>query len=196
MSRLGRRIIANGVTVSNNTYETGLNNNDIIIGKPGSGKTGGYISYNLANPNGSFVVSDTKGLLFKRFSKYLTKIGYKVRVLDFVRPERSCAYNPLKYIRRHSDGSFYEQDIKKVASVINPSLDKKEPFWDQAATRYICMLIGYVLETSEGDDANMVAVVKAHQRFHLGEGELEFNFIVGMKLKSVNSCLLVIPCKE
>ena len=174
MKRFGKRIIANGVTVSNNTYETGLNNNDIIIGKPGSGKTGGYISYNLASPNGSFVVSDTKGLLFKRFSGYLTNLGYNVKVLDFVRPERSCAYNPLKYIRRHSDGSFYEQDIKKGATIINPALDKHEPFWDQAATRYICMLIGYVLETEEGDNANMTAVVKVHQRFHQGEGELEF----------------------
>ena len=160
--------------MSNNTFETGLNNNDIIIGKPGSGKTGGYISYNLANPYGSFVVSDTKGLLFKRFGSYLTKLGYNVKVLDFVHPERSCAYNPLKYIRRHSDGSYVEQDIKKVASIIKPVLDSHDPFWDQAAIRYICMLIGYVLDTEDEDNVNMVSVVRAHQLFQSGEGELEF----------------------
>lgn len=187
MNKFGKRIIANGVTVSNNTYETGLNNNDIIIGKPGSGKTGGYISYNLANPYGSFVVSDTKGLLFKRFGSYLTNLGYKVKVLDFVRPERSCAYNPLRYIRRHSDGTFVEQDIKKLASIIKPSLDSRDPFWDQAAIRYICMLIGYVLETEDENGANMVSVVRAHQRFHSGEGELEIKQYARMNPESFSA---------
>ena len=33
------RILAEGRTVSNDTWSTNLNNNDIIIGPPGSGKT-------------------------------------------------------------------------------------------------------------------------------------------------------------
>lgn len=183
-TKYGQRIIANGVTVSNNTYETGLNNNDIIIGKPGSGKTGGYISYNLASPYGSYVVSDTKGLLFKRFGKYLTKLGYNVKVLDFVRPERSCAYNPLQYIRRNRDGSVREQDIKKIASIIMPTLDAKDPFWEKAATRYICMVMGYVLETKRPEQANMVEVIRSHHRFATEEGEMELKCYAKMHPES------------
>lgn len=33
------RILAHGRTVSNDTWQTGLNNNDLIIGPSGSGKT-------------------------------------------------------------------------------------------------------------------------------------------------------------
>lgn len=40
------RILANGIAISNNTEVTGLNNNDLIIGSSGTGKTGGYVILN------------------------------------------------------------------------------------------------------------------------------------------------------
>lgn len=39
MGDTGHRILADGVTVSNNTWETGLANNDLIIGPTGGGRT-------------------------------------------------------------------------------------------------------------------------------------------------------------
>lgn len=45
------RILAENVSVSNDTKATGLNNNDMIIGSSGSGKTGGYVI-----PNKTFYV--------------------------------------------------------------------------------------------------------------------------------------------
>ena len=70
------RILAKGITVSNDTKVTGFNNNDLIIGSSGSGKTGGYVIPNLQNLNGSLVVSDTKGQLARMFSKQLRDKGY------------------------------------------------------------------------------------------------------------------------
>ena len=58
-NEMGERIFAPGVSVSNDTRRTGLNNNDLIIGGSGSGKTGGYIYNLLLNPCGSMIVSDT-----------------------------------------------------------------------------------------------------------------------------------------
>lgn len=72
---MGERIFAPEVTVSNDTRKTGLNNNDLIIGGSGSGKTGGYIYNLLLNPHGSMIVSDTKGLLHRTFSRYLREMG-------------------------------------------------------------------------------------------------------------------------
>lgn len=54
------RILAQGISVSNDTKATGLNNNDLIIGSAGSGKTGGYVIPNLQSTEGSLIVSDTK----------------------------------------------------------------------------------------------------------------------------------------
>ena len=52
----GIRILADGVSVTNDTRVTGLNNNDMIIGSSGSGKTGGYVIPNIQNISGSLVV--------------------------------------------------------------------------------------------------------------------------------------------
>lgn len=65
----GERILADNLTVSNDTRGTGLNNNDLIIGASGAGKTGGYVIPNIRNITGSLVVSDTKGNLEKNSAR-------------------------------------------------------------------------------------------------------------------------------
>ena len=58
--RYEMRMLAQGVEVSNDTRITGLNNNDLIVGSSGCGKTGGYVVPNIQHIDGSLVVSDTK----------------------------------------------------------------------------------------------------------------------------------------
>lgn len=169
-STYGERMFAQGISVSNNTRETGLNNNDLIIGGTGSGKTGGYIFQSLLNPHGSLIVSDTKGQLCRMFGDYLRCKGYQVRVLDFVRPEKSIAYNPLSYIGYDKRKGYKEKDIKKLATIIMPKLDSKDPFWERAASRYIAMLIGYVLEALPKSEHTMRSVVTLHEQFMGGKG--------------------------
>ena len=41
------RILAQGRYINNNTWQTGLNNNDLIIGVSGAGKTRGYVIPNI-----------------------------------------------------------------------------------------------------------------------------------------------------
>lgn len=166
----GTRQFANGVEVSNDTFVTGQNNNDLIIGGSGSAKTGTVVFNLLLNPCGSLVVSDTKGLLYKRFAHYLEKEGYIVKNIDFVNPNKSIGYNPLDYIRRDEEGKIRETDIKKVANTLMPLLDKDEPFWEKAATRYISMLIGFVLEALPKEEQDMLSVLRLHREVMCGEG--------------------------
>lgn len=83
--KAGRRL-AVGRYVSDNDLTSGMNNNDLIIGCSGSGKTGGYVIPNIRRCHGSMVVTDTKGQLYHRLSKELSDAGYKVYLLDFIRP--------------------------------------------------------------------------------------------------------------
>ena len=140
------RILAQGVTVSGDTWATGLNNNDIIIGPSGSGKTRGYVIPNILQASESLIVTDTKGSLRRRFSGLLEQEGYTVTDLDFV----DCAvspwgYNPLSHIRQQN-GKYSEQDIITVAARLVPLSSGKEPFWDLAARMLLEGLISYVLE--------------------------------------------------
>ena len=106
--RYGSRSLAAGIKVSNDTRLSGCNNNDIICGNSGSGKTGGYVIPNIQNIDSSLVVSDTKRQLERRFRPQLTAQGYQVHTLDLVNPMYSCGYNPMAFIRQYPDGSYRE----------------------------------------------------------------------------------------
>ena len=168
------RYLAHEITVSNDTRATGLNNNDMIIGSSGSGKTGGYVIPNIQNINGSMVVSDTKGQLCRRFRKELEEKGYNVYTLDLTDPLSSCGYNPLKGIRQGKSGRYREQDILTLANNIMPVLDSNDPFWEKSAAGYIAFLIGYCLEAVSDDEHNMTSVCRIHQAFIRPGGDLSF----------------------
>ncbi len=170
----GIRILANGITITNDTRVSGLNNNDMIIGSSGTGKTGGYVIPNIQNITGSMVVSDTKGQLSKRFTKELKAKGYQVYTLDLVNPLKSCGYNPLHGIRRYANGKYREQDVLTIANNLMPMLDKNEPFWEKAAAGYLAFLIAYCLETLRPDEQNMVSICKLHQAYIKPGGDLSF----------------------
>jgi type IV secretion system protein VirD4 len=50
-------------------------------------------------------------------------------------------------------------------------LDSDEPFWQQAAIRFISMLIAFVCEALPEEEQNMKSVVELHHQFLSGPGE-------------------------
>lgn len=168
------RILADGISVSNDTTVTGLNNNDLIIGSSGSGKTGGYVIPNLQNISESIVVSDTKGQLRKMFSGELKSKGYEVCCLDLVNPLESCGYNPLMGIRRYDNGKYREQDVLTLANNIMPVLDRSEPFWEQAAAGYIAFLIAFCMDFLPPEEQNMTSVCELNRKYIKPGGDLSF----------------------
>ena len=72
------RILADNVTVNNNTWVTGLNNNDVIVGPSGGGKTTGYVIPNILNAEESMIITDTKGNLCFKLGESLKKKGYRI----------------------------------------------------------------------------------------------------------------------
>ena len=116
------RILAKDKWMNNNTWVTGINNNDLIIGVSGSGKTRGYVKPNLMCASESIIVADTKGTLFREFGSSLEKEGYQVWMLDFVdMVESPMGYNPLSAIRYDEEtDSYNEQDIMMIAAAVCP----------------------------------------------------------------------------
>lgn len=170
----GKRILASNVEVTNDTRVSGCNNNDIVCGSSGSGKTGGYVVPNIQNIDGSLVVSDTKGQLERRFKSELRAKGYKVYTLDLVNPRRSCGYNPMAFIRRYPNGSYREQDILSLSRLLCPAKDSREPIWDLSAASYLAFLIAYCLETEPEENKNLIRVGELHRQFSQPNGEVQF----------------------
>lgn len=155
------RILARGVTQSNNTRKTGINNNDLIIGPSGSGKTRSYVIPNILQADESMIIADTKGDLAAAFTPYLEKKGFKVFVLDFKNTLNSCGYDPLDNIRYDPETDRYcAQDIIRLAECLAPGLSEKEPFWDMQGRMLLATLVAYILERTEPQDRNLVSVQK------------------------------------
>lgn len=152
-------ILAKYYYISNDTWQTGINNNVLVIGPSGAGKTRSYVMPNILQANTSMIVSDCKGILFGELAPLLRKRGFTVKNIDFTSLNGSSGYNPLLHIRYDSKRKKYiEQDILKVCAAIVDIENSKEIFWEQATRMVLASLIGYVLEALPREEHNLESV--------------------------------------
>ena len=104
-------VIAEGCRYCLNDMQTHLNNNVLVVGGSGTGKTRTIVTPNIHQAAGSYIISDPKGNLHKKYGRYLERHGYDIGVIDFTHPEKSARYNPMKDIRT-------SQDILKMAAIL------------------------------------------------------------------------------
>ena len=173
------RILAKDEFVSNDTRLTNLNNNDLIVGPTGSGKTRYIVKPNLMQMNESVVVTDTKGSLVREVGPVLADHGYEVIHIDFTDPAAGTGYNPLDFIRidEHT-GKPSEQDMVSVTTTLCPPIDVRDPFWDQSSLLMMCALVGYVMERLAPQERTLASVVKLSE-------ELETDGIVGQLMEEL-----------
>jgi len=162
-------IVADGQYYSRDCYKTQLNNNVLVVGCAGSGKTRSIVSPNILQATGSYIITDPKGQLHKKYGKYLRDMGYRVRVLDFTHPEKSQHYNLFHYIRN-------TQDIIKLAhmiidgSEVNYKGTAYDPFWDEMAEILLTALIGYLWMYRPEADRTLESVLKLAAACEIEEG--------------------------
>ena len=153
------RLLADNCQIDNDTWKTGLNNNDLIIGPSGAGKTRGYVIPNILQCTESMVITDTKGALSSQVSDTLIRDGYTVHELNLTDCRRSTiGYNPLLFIRC-DQGHYNEQDILRVSACLVPVEIRSDPFWDYAARMLLEALIGYVLDCQPRNEHTLDSVV-------------------------------------
>ena len=82
------------------------NRHIFIMGNSGKGKSYSLVGPNIMQLNGSFVINDIKGELFRMYAAFLEEHGYKVRVLGLRDEEAilgSNRCNPLAYCDNITD---------------------------------------------------------------------------------------------
>lgn len=75
------------------------NNNVLVVGGAGSGKSRFVIKPNMLQMNASYVVTDPSGEIIYSLGKVLRDNGYKIKIFNISDMKHSNCYNPIKYIR-------------------------------------------------------------------------------------------------
>lgn len=160
---------------SMDSWATGLNNNVLVLGCSGSGKTRNFLKPNLLQCEGSYVVLDSKGRLFREMGPCLSAHGYTVDCLDFTTMEGTIGYDPLHHVRWHK-GRPLAQDIISIASALFPRSEMgDDPFWAGAAANYVASYIAYVFEALPDREWNMASVVSVYEQACEGNADALFS---------------------
>lgn len=152
---------------SSNSQETGLNNNILVIGTSGCGKTASILEPRILETfNKSLIATVTKRRIVKKYSAVLKKRGYNVWDLNFVHPsEGNCGYDPLMHIGSYNDITFLARSIV----LANPQKlqSNADPYWDDGATSLFAAEISYILMTR--DNPTFADVLDFHNKLTFEE---------------------------
>ena len=92
-------IASNDTRLNINDRKTFRNNNFLILGGAGTGKSRFVIKPNLLQENCSYVVTDPSGEIIVSCGKVLSDHGYKIKIFNLSNMGHSNTYNPFNYIR-------------------------------------------------------------------------------------------------
>ena len=82
-----------------NSREIIGNNNVLLVGGAGTGKSRNVIKPSILQMNASYVITDPSGEMIYSLGKPLKDHGYKIKIFNISDMAHSNCYNPLAYIR-------------------------------------------------------------------------------------------------
>lgn len=145
-----------------NTRETdGGNNNVIVVGSSGTGKTHNFLKPNILQCNTNMVISDAKGTLFKECGHVLERNGYTIKILNLQDLSRSMRYNPFHYIENENDIEYLA--LCMASSMSNGkerSAGSGDTYWLEMATILLKALIGAVFYEFSFAERNIDTMLK------------------------------------
>lgn len=158
--------------MSLNTRQTMRNNNILVIGGSGSGKTRFFLKPNLLQMHCSYVITDPKGTVLNEVGKVLADAGYKIKVFNTVDFSKSMHYNPFSFIKT-------EADIKVFVDILITSTKEKgekssDPFWENAERLLYMALIGYIIYELPEEEHNFASLLGLINAMEVREDDESF----------------------
>ena len=158
--------------MSLDTRKTFRNNNVLIIGGSGSGKTRFYVKPNLMQLHSSYVITDPKGSLIKECGKMLENAGYKIKVLNLIDMASSDKYNFFNYIKDEKD------ILKLITNLITntnaPQSKSAGDFWEKSETALLQALFAYVFFEAPPEEKNIGTVMEMLRLAEVKEDDEDF----------------------
>ena len=161
-----RMILGENAIYSTDCHVTGLNNNAIVCGGSGCGKTMSIAEPRLLETyHSSLIATVTKRRLVKKYIPVFEQRSYKVMDLNFVNPSQSnVAYDPLQYLKSYADITFLARAVvmsnsRKEKSIVS------DPYWDEAAISLLSAEVTFILMTK--DNPTFADVLDLHNRLDI-----------------------------
>lgn len=125
-------IITQNIYISMDTRQTRRNNNVLVIGGSGAGKSRFFVKPNLCEMplNCNFVCTDPSGELLADMGTLLEDAGFKIKVFNLVDMKKSDRYNPMNYIHSEIDVILLVDCI--LANTTDPNKKGGDDFWEKA----------------------------------------------------------------
>lgn len=134
--------LAEGQVFPTDPTVTGINDNVLVTGATGSGKSVSYSEARLLNTfDGSLVIPLAKSRLKREYAKIFKERGYEIVDIDFNNPDKSnVGYDPLDFAKTDEDIMHF---ANQVANFGNADHEGKEvdPYWAESAANVVAAVI-------------------------------------------------------
>lgn len=162
-------ILTKDIFLSMDTRKTRLNNNILVVGGSGSGKSRFVIKPNVLMRNCSMVITDPSGEILESCGKSLEDEGYKIKVLNLVEMSKSNRYNPFNYIRDDQGVMMLVNCL--IKNTTPPESSKGDPFWEKSETALLEALIFYLIKFCPEKNRNFTNVMYLLRNAEINEND-------------------------
>lgn len=151
-------ILSDSICLNMDTTKTRFNNNIIVIGGSGSGKSRFFVKPNLLQANCDYIVTDPSGELSRSTAKFLEDRGYEIKIFNLVEMNKSLCYNPFNYVRNEEDVLTMIDCL--IANTESPNKKGGDQFWEKSEKALLQALCFYLINYCKKEDQNFTTVMK------------------------------------
>lgn len=151
-------ILTQTVRLNLNGRITKRNNNVLVVGGSGSGKSRFFVKPNILQANCNYVVTDPKGELLASTGKSLENKGYDVKIFNLIDMRKSCCYNPFEYVR--DDLGVLTMINCLIRNTTPPGQSTSDPFWEKSETALLQALCFFLIKHRPKEEHNFTNVMK------------------------------------
>lgn len=163
-------ILTQNISLSMNSRQTRRNNNVLVVGGSGAGKSRFLVKPNILQANCNYVITDPAGELLESTGKFLENQGYEIKVFNLVEMAKSDRYNPFAYIRDDVGVLMMINCLIKNTNPVGQS-GGSDPFWEKSETALLQALVFYLIKYRPPHQQNFTSVMKLLRAAEIDEND-------------------------